>query len=88
MNSKKSLSLKKYTISDRNILDKKTHPSLKYSNVKPKTNTGFNSEKRIEIEKEILKYYKVSCLLFLSVFFFPFFVNKYLNFYYKFYICS
>ncbi|KAL7630552.1 UNVERIFIED_CONTAM: hypothetical protein RMT77_019256 [Armadillidium vulgare] len=59
MNSKKSLSLKKYTISDRNILDKKTHPSLKYSNVKPKTNTGFNSEKRIEIEKEILKYYKV-----------------------------
>ena len=57
-NTKKSLP--KFSIGDRTILNKKVHANPKFKNVTPKTDTGFNSRKREELQKEISKYYKVN----------------------------
>lgn len=64
--SYKSLTLKKslskYSISDRDFLNKRLKTSTRYSKVKSKTNSGFNATRKQELEKEIKKYYKVSIL--------------------------
>ncbi|XP_027229615.1 centrosomal protein of 41 kDa [Penaeus vannamei] len=51
--------LKKYSISDREILNKRIKTNPRYSGVRPRTNTGFNTQRRQELELEIRKYYKV-----------------------------
>jgi len=56
-NTKKSLP--KYSIGDRAILQKKIRVNPKFQSIAPKTNTGFNSRKKEELQKEISKYYKV-----------------------------
>nr|XP_045597867.1 centrosomal protein of 41 kDa-like [Procambarus clarkii] len=52
-------SLKKFSISDREILDKRVKANPRYTGVRPRTNTGFNTQRRQELEHEIRKYYKV-----------------------------
>lgn len=52
--------LKKYSISDREILNKRIKTNPRYSGVRPRTNTGFNTQRRQELELEIRKYYKVN----------------------------
>ncbi|XP_068245630.1 centrosomal protein of 41 kDa-like isoform X3 [Palaemon carinicauda] len=51
--------LKKYSISDRQILDKRVKTNPRYADIRPRTNTGFNTHRRQELEHEIRKYYKV-----------------------------
>ncbi|XP_066985032.1 centrosomal protein of 41 kDa-like [Macrobrachium rosenbergii] len=51
--------LKKYSISDREILDKRVKTNPRYADIRPRTNTGFNTHRRQELEHEIRKYYKV-----------------------------
>lgn len=51
--------LKKFSISDREILDKRVKTNPRYAGVRPRTDTGFNTQRRQELEHEIRKYYKV-----------------------------
>ncbi|KAK7067179.1 Centrosomal protein of 41 kDa [Halocaridina rubra] len=51
--------LKKYSVSDRGILDKRIKVNPRYAGVRSRTNTGFNTHRRQELEHEIRKYYKV-----------------------------
>lgn len=52
--------LKKFSISDREILDKRVKTNPRYAGVRPRTDTGFNTQRRQELEHEIRKYYKVA----------------------------
>lgn len=52
-------SLQKFTIADRRILDKKVKNNPKYEGITSRTNSGFNTQRRRELEREIRKYYKV-----------------------------
>ncbi|KAG7176651.1 centrosomal protein of 41 kDa-like [Homarus americanus] len=51
--------LKKYSVSDRGILDKRVKSNPRYTGVRSRTDTGFNTQRRQELEHEIRKYYKV-----------------------------
>nr|XP_053630588.1 centrosomal protein of 41 kDa-like [Cherax quadricarinatus]XP_053630589.1 centrosomal protein of 41 kDa-like [Cherax quadricarinatus] len=51
--------LKKFSVSDREILDKRTKTNPRYTTVRARTDTGFNTQRRQELEHEIRKYYKV-----------------------------
>ncbi|KAK4298620.1 hypothetical protein Pmani_029039 [Petrolisthes manimaculis] len=55
----KSSSLHKFTISDRQILQHRIKRSPKYDGVCARTNSGFNTQRKKEMESEIRKYYKV-----------------------------
>ena len=62
-NTKKSLP--KFSIGDRGILNKRILTNPKFSAVASRTNTGFNTRRKEELQKEINKYYKVSTILLL-----------------------
>ncbi|XP_050732238.1 centrosomal protein of 41 kDa-like [Eriocheir sinensis] len=57
--SSSSSTLKKFSVSDRAILDRRVKANPRYAAVQPRTNTGFNTHRRQELDKEIRKYYKV-----------------------------
>ena len=59
MKKKKSESLQKFSVSDREFLSRKPKSTTRYSKVSSKTNSGYNATRQMEIEKEIRKYYKV-----------------------------
>lgn len=52
-------SLKKFSVSDRDILDRRVRTNPRYAGVQARTNTGFNTHRRQELDREIRKYYKV-----------------------------
>ena len=54
--------LKKYSIGDRGILDRKVKTNPKFNKIRSRTNSGFNAQRQQEIQKEINKYYKVYIL--------------------------